>query len=129
MSDEVDRLWTLHGLDEEAGGLRSVLARFPEQRRELEQRVAEAKARLEQGKVRLAELQKGRRDLERQAGELVEQERRFANQLLSVKKNEEYTALLHEIEATKRKRSDLSKHASMRTLKPLWISYLPAPGG
>jgi hypothetical protein len=114
VSDEVDRLWTLHGLDEEAGGLRAALARFPEQRRELEQRVAEAKARLEQGKVRLAELQKDRRDLERQAGELVEQERRFANQLLSVKKNEEYTALLHEIEATKRKRSDLETEILVR---------------
>jgi hypothetical protein len=114
VSDEIDRLWTLCGLDEEAHALRARLARFPEQRSDLEHRVAEAKARLEQAKVHLGELQKQRRDLERQAGELAEQERRFQTQLVSVKKNEEYTALLHEIAATKQKRSDLETEVLVR---------------
>jgi hypothetical protein len=107
MSDEIDRLWTLYGLDEEAHGVRAALARFPEQHRELERRVVEAGERLERAKAHLVDLQKQRRDLERRAGELGEQERKFQAQLPSVKKNEEYTALLHEIEATRGKRSAL----------------------
>ncbi len=114
MSDEIDRLWTLRGLDEEALVLQAVVARFPEQRRELESRVHDARARLEQAKLRLAELQKQRRDLERQANAIAEEERKYQTQLFSVKKNEEYTALLHEIEATKQRRSDLETEVLVR---------------
>ncbi len=114
MSEEVDRLWALRGLDEEAHGVRATLARFPEQRRELERSVAGARERLETLKAHLADLQKQRRDLERQAGVLSEQERKFQSQLPTVKKNEEYTALLHEIEGTRRKRSDLETEILMR---------------
>ena len=53
------------------------------------------------------ESQKQRRELEREAGALVDQERRFQQQLPSIKKNEEYTALLHEIEGVRRKRSEI----------------------
>jgi len=114
MSDEIDRLWTLHGLDEEALAVRAVLARFPGQRRELEQRVAEAREGLAQSKARVGELQKQRRDLEREAGALGDQERRFLQQLPSIKKNEEYTALLHEIEGARRKRSELETEILLR---------------
>ena len=114
MSEEIDRLWTLLGLDEEALAVRQVLARFPEQRRELEHRVVEARQRLEQAKARLLEAQKQRRDLEREAGALGEQERRFQQQLPAIKKNEEYTALLHEIEATRQKRSELETRILQR---------------
>ena len=107
MSEEIDRLWALQGLDEEALAVREILARFPEQRRELEHRIAEARQRLEQAKARLGESQKQRRDLEREAGVLGEQERRFQQQLPAIKKNEEYTALLHEIEGVRRKRSEI----------------------
>jgi len=107
MSEEVERLWTLRGLDEEAHAIRAALARYPEQRRELERSVAEARERLERLKQHHGELQKQRRDLEREATGLSEQERKFQSQLPAVKKNEEYTALLHEIEGARRKRSDL----------------------
>lgn len=114
MSDEIDRLWTLHGLDEEAHGVRAGLATYPEQHRELERKVAEAGARLDRAKVHLAELQKQRRELERQAAALGEQERHFQAQLPAVKKNEEYTALLHEIGATREKRSALETEILVR---------------
>jgi predicted nucleic acid-binding Zn-ribbon protein len=114
MSEEIDRLWALQGLDEQALAVRSVLARFPEQRRELEHRVAEARQRLEQAKARLGESQKQRRELERQAGALGEQERHFQQQLPAIKKNEEYTALLHEIEGTRSKRSELETQVLLR---------------
>ena len=107
MSGEIDRLWALMGLDEQALAVRETLARFPEQRRELEHRIVEARQRLEQAKTRLVESLKQRRDLEREAGALVEQERHFQRQLPVIKKNEEYTALLHEIEGVRRKRSEI----------------------
>jgi predicted nucleic acid-binding Zn-ribbon protein len=107
MSEEIDRLWALQDLDEQAAGVREILARFPEQRRELEHRIVEARQRLEQAKARVVESQKQRRELEREAAALGEQERRFQQQLPVIKKNEEYTALLHEIQGVRGKRSDL----------------------
>jgi uncharacterized protein len=107
MSEEIDRLWALLDLDEQAAGVREILARFPEQRRELEHRIVEARQRLEQAKARVVESQKQRRELEREAGGLGDQERRFQQQLPSIKKNDEYTALLHEIEGVRRKRSEI----------------------
>jgi predicted nucleic acid-binding Zn-ribbon protein len=94
--------------------VRTALGRLPAQRQELERHVAEARGRLEQAKLRTGELQRVRRDLEREANALAEEERRFQTQLLSVKKNEEYTALLHEIEGTKGKRSDLETEILVR---------------
>jgi predicted nucleic acid-binding Zn-ribbon protein len=114
MSEEIDRLWTLRDLDEQALAVREVLGRFPEQRRELEHRVVEARQRLEQAKARLGEAQKQRRELEREASALGEQERRFQQQLPAIKKNEEYTALLHEIETTRQKRSELETRILLR---------------
>jgi uncharacterized protein len=107
LSEEIDHLWALSELDEQAHGIHAGLARFPAQRKELEQRVTEAKARVEQAKARLAELQKQRKAIEVEAGSLADQERKFLGQLPAVKKNEEYTALLHEIEATRQKCSAL----------------------
>jgi len=107
MSEEIDRLWALQDLDEQALAVRVVLVRFPEQRRELEHRIVEARQRLEQAKARGVESQKQRRELEREAGALGDQERRFQQQLPAIKKNEEYTALLHEIEGARQKRSEI----------------------
>jgi hypothetical protein len=114
VSDELDRLWALHGLDEEVHALQLTLARFPGERQALEGRLTEARERLERSRHRVAEVQKQRRDLERDAAALGEEERRFQTQLFSVKKNEEYTALLHEIEAAKQKRSDLETEILLR---------------
>jgi hypothetical protein len=107
MSEEIDRLWALQDLDEQAAGVREILARFPEQRRELERRIVEARQRLEQAKARMVESQKQRRELEREAGALGDQERRFQQQLPAIKKNEEYAALLREIEGVRLRRSEI----------------------
>src|SRR5262249_6664261 len=55
----------------------------------------------------IADANKKRRELEREAESVGEQERKFAAQLPLVKKNEEYTALLHEISGSKAKRSEI----------------------
>lgn len=61
---------------------------------------------LEGYKTRIADVQKKRREIERDIETLTVDERKFSSQLPMVKKNEEYQALLHEIAATKKKRSD-----------------------
>ncbi|HEY2956182.1 MAG TPA: C4-type zinc ribbon domain-containing protein [Candidatus Eisenbacteria bacterium] len=113
MSEEVDALWALRDLDERAGGLRAELKRFPVQRATLERTVAESRARLERDRAGITSSQVRRRDLERQIEALTSQEQKFQSQTYAVKKNEEYKALLEEIEGVKRKRSDLETEVLM----------------
>jgi predicted nucleic acid-binding Zn-ribbon protein len=114
VSDEIDRLWALHGLDEKVVARKASLARLPELRKSLETRVTNERTRLESWKKRLGELQKTRRQLEKDIEVATEQERKFQSQLPAVKKNEEYTALLHEISGAKAKRSELETVVLMR---------------
>jgi len=107
MTEELEVLWGLKELDERRSTLRAALARFPAQRAELEQRVAVERARLEALKVRIADLQKRRRDREREIEAVTTEERKFQSQLPAIKKNEEYTALLREIALVKAKRSEI----------------------
>jgi predicted nucleic acid-binding Zn-ribbon protein len=107
VSEEIDRLWTLRGLDEELVTLNAALRRFPDERAGIARQLAGERARLDQAKARVAELQKARRAVEQEISGLTETERKFQNQLMAVKKNEEYKALQHEIAGVKSKRSDL----------------------
>lgn len=107
MSEELDRLWALKDLDERASVLRAELKRFPEQRATLERAVAEQSAKLERRRAEGAGNQAKRRELEREIEALIAQERKFQSQTYAVKKNEEYRALLDEIEGVKKKRSDI----------------------
>lgn len=107
MSEEIDHLWKLKDLDEQIVAARAALKKFPEQRKALETRAAETKRDLNALNAKIADVQKRRRELEKDAEVTVEQERKFAAQLPMVKKNEEYQALLHEISGSKSKRSDI----------------------
>ena len=106
MNEELQTLWALHQLDERLVTLQSALARFPAQRQSTEDRLVGDRARLEALKKALAEYQIRRRQMEKDIETLVAEERKFQGQLPLVKKNEEYTALLHEIAGAKQKRSD-----------------------
>ena len=110
---EIDLLWTLRGLDEQLVTAHAALRRFPEQRRTIEERLAGMRARLEHARAGLAERQKKRRALEQEIAALTEAERKFQGQLFSVKKNEEYSALVSEIEGTRKRRSDLETEVLM----------------
>jgi len=107
VTEEIDRLWTLKGLDEQLVEARIALARFPEQKRALEARAADEKRKLEGLQTRIADAQKRRRDLEREVESATVNERKFQAQLPMVKKNDEYQALLHEIAAAKSRRSEI----------------------
>ncbi len=107
VSEDIDRLWTLRGFDEELVTLQSALQRFPAERAAIEQRLVAERARLAAAKAHFAELQKKRRELEQQIAAVTESERKFQGQQPLVKKNEEYKALQHEIDEARRRRSDL----------------------
>jgi len=113
VSGEIDALWALCGLDEQATVVRADLKRFPELRATLERSVAEKSAGLERHKGDVASNLARRRELEREIEALTTQERKFQGQTFAVKKNEEYRALLDEIEGVKRKRSDLETQVLM----------------
>jgi hypothetical protein len=107
VTDELQRLWRLHELDDEAARLRAALDQHPAERSAAETQLAGERAALDRNRAATLEAQKARRVLERQAEVLAAEERKFQGQLPQIKKNEEYQALLHEIGAVKGRRSDL----------------------
>ena len=113
MSEELDHLWALKDLDEQANVLKAELKRFPEQRATLERAVSEQSAKLERHRSQVSAGQLRRRELEREIEALTAQERKYQGQTFAVKKNEEYRALLDEIEGVKKKRSDLETEVLM----------------
>jgi hypothetical protein len=106
MTEEIQTLWSLRELDERLVVLQTALRRFPAQRQAVEQRLTGDRARLETLKKELADFRLKRGLMEKDIEALTAEERKFQGQLPLVKKNEEYTALLHEIAGAKKKRSD-----------------------
>ena len=87
--------------------MRERLARLPAKRQEIERGTSEAKAALAASEERVKSAALAKRKAEQDAEALGEQEKKFQLQLSQVKKNDEYSALLHEIDAAKKKRSEL----------------------
>jgi predicted nucleic acid-binding Zn-ribbon protein len=106
VTEDLQILWSLHGLDEQLVVLTTGLGRHPGERAALERRVAGERARLEAHRQELGEHQLRHRQLEKDIEALQVEERKFQGQLPLVKKNEEYQALLHEIADRKARRSD-----------------------
>lgn len=106
MSEELDVLWSLHGLDEKLVAATSALGRYPGERATLERRLNEERGKLEAHKQAILVHQRNHREAEKDIAALEVEERKFAGQLPLVRKNEEYTALLREITDRKAKRSD-----------------------
>ena len=106
MTEELQILWSLRGLDEQLVTLHGALARYPADRKTLEVRMAAERARLEELKKAIGEVQLKHRQIEKDIEALQQEERKFQSQLPMVKKNEEYSALLHEIADRKGKRSE-----------------------
>jgi predicted nucleic acid-binding Zn-ribbon protein len=106
VTDELRVLWSLHELDERLVSLQEALRRYPGQRSALDERLTAERRRLEVARQQITDLQLKHRQVEKDIEALTAEERKFMSQLPLVKKNEEYTALLHEIQGAKAKRSD-----------------------
>jgi predicted nucleic acid-binding Zn-ribbon protein len=107
LTPELESLWQAQALDRALLGVRERLAAFPARRAKVDQSLAAAKAGVAAAEERGKASQLARRDAEKTAESLVEQERKFQIQLTQVKKNEEYAALLHEIANAQKKRGEL----------------------
>jgi len=105
MTEEIEILWALRGVDERLVSLHAALARYPVDRQSLEARLGGERGKLESAKKQIADIQLKHRHMEQEIEVFQQEERKFQSQLPMVKKNEEYTALLHEIGDRKNKRS------------------------
>ncbi len=102
MDPELDKLIQLQRATTELRTVEAELAEVPRQKADLDATLAKERARLVAAQESLDSCQKDRR---RHEGELQDFETRrskYKEQLMAVKTNREYTAMLHEIEAVER---------------------------
>lgn len=114
MSEELDRLWRLHDLDERAAAAKSAVAKFPGLKQSLDGRVTAEQQRLAAHVKAAEDLLKARRKLEQEVEAAATQQRQFESRQPSVKTNAEFQALSHEINGCKQKRSDLETEVLKR---------------
>ena len=102
MNPDLEKLIDLHKAEIELKRLDSDLAEVPRLRGELEERVARDRGRLETARGALETSQKSRRQHEAEVQDLETKRSKYKGQLMEVKTNKEYTAVLHEIETVER---------------------------
>jgi len=105
MNEDLQVLWSLQEEDDRLRELDLVLGAIPLELRAIDERVSAEQAALEAVLHRAKQGQLERRAKEKEIEALTDQERKYQGQLLQVKTNQEYQALLHEIEGVKQKRS------------------------
>ena len=102
MNPDLERLIRLQRAETDLRRVEAELAETPRQRAELDGALAAERARLEAARQELGGGQKARRQHEADLQDLEAKRSRFKGQLMEVKTNKEYTAMLHEIEAVER---------------------------
>ncbi|MGD8895878.1 MAG: C4-type zinc ribbon domain-containing protein [Acidobacteriota bacterium] len=102
MNPDLEKLINLHRAESELKRLDSELAEVPRLRGELDERVAGDRGRLETARKDLETSQKSRRQHEAEVQDLETKRSKYKGQLMEVKTNKEYTAMLHEIETVER---------------------------
>ncbi len=109
MLAELGRLVELQRLDSEIALLDAAAAAIPGQIREIEEQVRQAKAVLEAAKANADQMQKRRRQKERELEEFTDQLKKRQSRLFEIKTNQEYSAVLKEIEGLKEKISAIEE--------------------
>ena len=102
MNADLEKLIRLHQAESQLKQLESELADVPRLRQEIEERVRGERERLDAARAAVEESQKTRRQLETEVQDLEAKRSRYKGQLMDVKTNKEYTAMLHEIETVER---------------------------
>jgi predicted nucleic acid-binding Zn-ribbon protein len=102
MNPDLDALVRLQHAEGALRRAEAELALLPGARAELGARVEAERARLEAAKAALEACQKARRTHEAAVQDLETRRSKYKGQLMEVKTNKEYTAMLHEIEAVER---------------------------
>jgi predicted nucleic acid-binding Zn-ribbon protein len=102
MLDVIEKLLTLQDRDQRLRSFQTEIAHLPEERKAREKQIADSATRLEQAKSRAKEIEIEKRTLEMEARAKRDAIARYKQQQLQTRKNEEYSALAHEIEAAEK---------------------------
>lgn len=102
MDPDLERLVRLQELENDLRRLRTELAEAPGRRSGFDDALAAERSRLDAARSGLEESQKLRRHNEGHLQDLEGKRSKYKSQLMDVKTNKEYTAMLHEIETVER---------------------------
>jgi predicted nucleic acid-binding Zn-ribbon protein len=102
MLDVIEKLLNLQDRDQRLRNFQLELSHLPEERKAREKQIADSAAQLDRAKVRAKEIELEKRTLEIEAGTKRDAIARYKQQQLQTRKNEEYAALAHEIEAAEK---------------------------
>lgn len=97
MIETIERLLALQDRDQKISASEAELRQIPEDRKFREKQLADSAARLEAAKTRLREIEVEKKNLEIEIETRRGQIDRYKTQQLQTRKNEEYSALAHEI--------------------------------
>lgn len=109
MWNGLDKLLELQRLDQAIARLEAEGRAIPQEIQALEARLTEARAGLDQAKAKADQIQKERRAKERELDEATINIKKKQARLFEIKTNEEYSAVLKEIESLKEKSSKLEE--------------------
>jgi len=101
MLEAIEKLLILQDRDRKIRRVQAELAHIEPERQTLRVKQAAAQADLEKGKNRVKQIESDRKRLELDVEAKKSQIEKYANQQLQTRKNEEYRALAHEIDACK----------------------------
>ena len=102
MLDVIEKLLTLQDRDQRLRSFQTEITRLPEERKAREKQLADSATRLDKAKTRAKEIEIERRNLEMESGAKRDAITRYKQQQLQTRKNDEYSALAHEIEAAEK---------------------------
>lgn len=109
MLEELERLVDLQRLDSEIAEIETAAAAIPRQIQVMEEGLQKARAALEAATAETDGMQKLRRQKERELDEANGELRKRQGRLYEIKTNQEYSAVLKEIEGLKQKISNLEE--------------------
>jgi len=97
MNPDLDRLIQLQSLDDATAAARAKIDAFPADMDALDARLATGQEARDAAQAALDDTQRRRRELERDLGTAQARLSKYRDQLMAVKTNKEYQAMLHEI--------------------------------
>lgn len=106
MKDELINLLKLQDIDNEINKMEVSKERIPEEIDEISNLLVDKKALLEHSKNKLAELEKSKRAIENEIKMEEERIKKDKEKMMQVKSNEEYHAILREIDNSRKEISD-----------------------
>jgi predicted nucleic acid-binding Zn-ribbon protein len=102
MNPDLEKLVRLHHVEVDLKRVEAELAELPRLRHEVDERLGRDRTRLDAAKAALEGSQKARKQNEATVQDLETKRSKYKGQLMEVKTNKEYTAVLHEIEGVER---------------------------